>query len=218
MQSLLQCILWFQVFEAENLNLKHSEQTLYGRYRFIPFQYYNHPALSRWCWSPELRRWKNCIYLILSLVLLPFSVKAVTAYFLSDCVLILSTGLLLPWPDLLWCLSRVLMRLSRKAGGVTGGLDDNYPSTPFHLTTARASTTDLISDVPSCNRTQQKGRSIGAIIDRSGWGITERSAQIDSHIIGLQPLCCCMSVINYETLQDAGTPCPLLVTSTNPNY
>lgn len=64
-------------------------------------------------------------------MLLPFAVKPVIAYFLSASVLILSTGLLLPWPDLPWCLSRALMRLSRKAGGVTGGLDDNYPSTPF---------------------------------------------------------------------------------------
>lgn len=50
---------------------------------------------------------------------------------------------------------------------MTGGLDDNYLSTPFHLTTEQASTTDLISDVHGCNRTQQKRRSIGVIIDRS---------------------------------------------------
>lgn len=124
----------------------------------------------------------------------------------SDCVLILSTGLSLPWSDLPRRLSRVLMRLSRKAGAVTGGLYDNYPSTPFHLTTVQVSTTDLITDVHSCNRTQQKGRSIGVIIDRSEWEIAERSAQIDSHIIAPQPLCCCVLVINYKTLQDAGTP------------
>lgn len=167
---------------------------------------YNHPVLSRCCSSPELIRWRKCIHLILSPVRLPFAVKSVIAYFLSVCVLLLSTGLLLPRPDLLWCLSRVLMRLSRKAGGVTGGLDDNHPTAPFHLTTVQASTTDLISDVWSCNRTQQKGRSIGVVIDRSEWGITERSAPIDSHIIALQPLCCCVLIINYETLQDASTP------------
>lgn len=50
---------------------------------------------------------------------------------------------------------------------MTGGLDDNYLSTPFHLTMEQASTTDLISDVHGCNRTQQKRRSIGVIIDRS---------------------------------------------------
>lgn len=88
-------------------------------------------------------------------------------YFLSVCVLILSTVLLLPQPDLLWCLSRVLIRLLRKARGVTGGLDDNYPSAPFHLTMVQVSTTDLISDVYGCSRTQQKGRSIGVVIDRS---------------------------------------------------
>lgn len=80
---------------------------------------------------------------------------------------------------------------------MTGGLDDNYPSTPFHLTTVHALTTDLLSNVHSCNRTQQKGRSIGVIIDRSERGITERSVPIDSHIIALQPLSCCMLVINY---------------------
>lgn len=173
----------------------------------LPFAWsilYNHPVLSRCCWSPEfIIRWKKCIHLILAPVRLPF---AVIAYFLSVCVLILSAGLLLPRPDPLWCLSRVLMRLSRKAGGVTGGPDDNYPSDPFHLTTVQASTTDLISDVRGCNRTQQKGRSIGVTIDRSEWGITERSAPIDSHIIALQPLCCYVLVINYDTPQDASTP------------
>lgn len=66
----------------------------------------------------------------------------------------------------------------------------------------------LISSLMSnrCNRTQQKGRSIGVIIDRSEWRITERSAPIDSHIIALRPLCCCVLVINYKSLQDASTP------------
>lgn len=113
---------------------------------------YNHAVLSRRCWFSELIRWWNWIHPILSLGLLPFAVKPVIAHFLSVCVLILSTGLLLPWPDLLRCILRVLMRLSRKAGGVTGGLDDYYPSTLFHLTTVQASTTDLISDVQSCSR------------------------------------------------------------------
>lgn len=156
---------------------------------------YNNPVLSRCIWSTGLITWKNCIHP--DLVLLQFAVKPAIAYFLSVCVLIPSSGLLLPWPDLLWCLSRVLIRLWRKAGGVTGGLDDNYPSTPFHLTMVQVSTTDLISDVHGCNRTQQKGRSIGFTINRSEWGFTERSAQIDSHIITLQPLSCCMLVIKY---------------------
>lgn len=72
--------------------------------------------------------------MILWLGLLPLTVKPAMAYFHSDCVLIRPIGLLLPWPDLLGCVSRVLMRLSRKARGVTGGLADNYPSAPFHLT------------------------------------------------------------------------------------
>lgn len=38
-------------------------------------------------------------------MLLPFAMKPVIAYFLSVYVLILSSSLLLPWPDLLWCLS-----------------------------------------------------------------------------------------------------------------
>lgn len=63
--------------------------------------------------------------------------------------------------------------------------------------------TDLTSDVHSCIRTQQKGRSIGVIIDRSERGIRERSAPIDSLVIALQPLCCCVLIINYETLQGA---------------
>lgn len=175
----------------------------------LPFAWsilYDHRVLSRFFWFPELIWWKNCIHLILSQMLLPFAMKPVIAYFLSVYVLILSSSLLLPWPDLLWCLSWVLMRLSRKAGGVTGGHDDNYPSTPFHLTTVQASATDLISDVRRCNRTQQKGRSIGVIIDRLEWGFAERSAPIDSHIIALQPLCCCVLVINYEAPQDARTP------------
>ena len=56
------------------------------------------------------------------------------------------------------------------------------------------------------------------MIDRSEWGITERSAPIDSHIIALQPLCCGVLVINFEALQDASTTCVLLATSANPNY
>lgn len=130
-----------------NMSLKW----LYGR-KWL----YNHPVLWRCCWSPEWIRWKNCIHLILSLVLLP-PVTISNVYFFSVYVLIPSADLLLPWSDLLWCLSRVLMRLSKKARGVTGGLDDNYPSTPFHLTMVQASTTDLLSDVHSCNITEQKG-------------------------------------------------------------
>ena len=157
------------------------------------------------CWTPQLIRSRKRIHSTWWLLLSLFQRISVIAHFIFT--LFLAYRLAYYYPGLTSC------GVYQKVWWVCRGRPEEWkvvlmitihPPPSISSATSLDHWSHLWCPQPQQQKAQQKGGSIGAIINRSEWGITE--VPIDSHTISLQPMCHCILVINCWTLQDARTP------------